>query len=269
MSSDDVAVPAAAGPSGPSTQELAAALLSQRDSLHHLAASMAEVQRSIGQLAARQGPQIRGADDDGWGFLPSNTVQATTPGAVGMIERLASAPTVDRVKALQDMVPVYEGVLATPKGKADLNLYLAQKKFECIMHMVVHVYDNQCDARAALANVAAVARSGFEDLSEERRRRVTGGRPGILEPREDIPDSSLLNKEEWDKLRAARGRGAGRGAGRRGGGGGRGGPGGSYPFRGNANNSNYSGHYERGQSFRSRSRSNSRSRPRGRGRGQA
>jgi hypothetical protein len=97
-------------------------------------------------------------------------------------------------------------------------------KVAAIMNLVVRFTDSR--QAEHLQQVAAVARSLFEDLHQDRRQQAVSYLQGVLKARPDASAQKLLDEEEqkaFDKLKTstskARGSGGGRGGSFRGRGG--------------------------------------------------
>ena len=84
----------------------------------------------------------------------------------------------------------------------DQKLFQTQKKLETLMHCIVHEEEHHSEAEV----IAALARSAWEDLQQQRRTLITGRQMGKLDIREDDSRAQLLSKEEEENV--AKGRAA-------------------------------------------------------------
>ena len=117
------------------------------------------------------------------------------------------APPLDLVaKQVRDQVQ-YKGVPQTPvarEQRVDQRLFSIQKKIEIAMHEMVQQQEVQ-DPRS-LEIIAAMLRSAWEDVQQQRRTLMAGRQAPKLDTREDDNRARLLSKEEEEKV--AKGRAA-------------------------------------------------------------
>lgn len=175
-------------------------------------------------------PEGRGEDEAGeaeeapdlWELLPTQKRKLRTADAKKVAECLKKPPPHEKLKALMDSIPLYEGVPATPKSTnsiRDRRYHSLQRKLEMLLHVVVQIADadnrEQAAADSSIA-VSALARAAFEDVNELRRHEFVGRMAPVVLKRTS-EDAQLLDKDEqenWAKRRrspfhsyAARGRG--------------------------------------------------------------
>ena len=99
-------------------------------------------------------------------------------------------------------LPQYTGVPQTApprKNRIDLNLFQAQKKLEDSMHMQMHFLET--GDKKHLSMVAALTRSAWEDLNQNRRTLLAGKQSFKLNPRLDDDKPKLLTREEEQKVK--------------------------------------------------------------------
>jgi hypothetical protein len=84
------------------------------------------------------------------------------------------------------------------KNKFDHGYYTPQKKIEASMHLMVHFLEHRQDS--TLAEAAALQRSAWEDLQQNRRSLLAGKQSFKLQPRSDATRPKLLTEEEQKKI---------------------------------------------------------------------
>jgi hypothetical protein len=146
--------------------------------------------------------------DLGWvDRLTGAQTQVSVQGAASLVSLLASPPPLDLVaKQVREQVQ-YKGVPQTPaarQNKVDQRLFTIQKKMEIAMHQMVHQQEVQ-DPKS-LEVIAAMLRSAWEDVQQQRRVLMAGRQAPKLDTREDDNRARLLSREEEDKI--AKGRAA-------------------------------------------------------------
>jgi hypothetical protein len=142
---------------------------------------------------------------DAWQeVLPSNKV-IVTGRPLGLLARLKHPPPLSLVtNVIRDSVAV-EGLPEAPPPRrvaGDRALYLTQKKMEFIMTELVFLTqksDSALDPK--IAQVAAMARSSWQDLQDGRRRLLAGKQAFKLDKRPDLEQNRLLSDAEESKLK--------------------------------------------------------------------
>ena len=128
-------------------------------------------------------------------------VEAQSPSAQAFLRLLATPPPMAQLRSSQAEVVHYVGVPETPtarRNKIDQQLQGAQAKFEMVLHLLAHHMETTNPA--ALGGAAAFARSGWEDLQQQRRAYLAGRQAYKLDPRPDYQRARLLKPEESRKL---------------------------------------------------------------------
>ena len=166
-------------------------------------------------------------DSELFNCLPSNVATPMTSLGRNLCRMATTAPPLERVKALMDGVQPYEGVPPTVKP-TDIPT-TAQNKFAAIMNLAIKYAEFRQDNPTILQQIVAVARSGYQDVLEGRRKAAAKGAKNALKRRPDLQDTDVLSPEERAAVNAARekrgrsssyrgrgsrGRGRGRGRGR-------------------------------------------------------
>ena len=134
------------------------------------------------------------------------------------MDRLAFPPPLALVKKLIDEVKCLEGMpqTALPRRAAiDRALFNPQQKLETALNVIVAMQEKSADPALSedLTSLAALVRSAFEDLQENRRRLMAGRQSHLLDQREDRQEVRLLTPTEEAKLREHQSRGKGKGKG--------------------------------------------------------
>lgn len=119
-----------------------------------------------------------------------------------LISLAQDPPRLDVVKKFLKEQDKWEGVPQTPqvtRQPEDYSIHLWQQKTEAIMNQLVEVGDTKTESSVLMA--MGLARSLFEDLQEERRKRFVGKSISskVLNPRPDSGVLKLLTKEEEEK----------------------------------------------------------------------
>ena len=134
------------------------------------------------------------------GVLAPTRVAPQVSDAVCLANLLVDPPPLDRLKPVETN-RMYEKVPETPpprKNRVDQNLFVAQRKLEQCMHLLVHYCES--GDRKSMVEGAAFCRSAWEDLQQQRRGLLAGKQSFRLEPRVDNTKARLLTKEEEAKL---------------------------------------------------------------------
>ena len=111
--------------------------------------------------------------------------------------------------AIKHIVQKYErfnNVPATPAAREhrlDRQLFFVQHRLEMAMHILLHQLENPADE--TLLDLAAILRSVFEEVFQQRRVLAAKGRTSLLNPRPDKGTNSLLSDEEERRLHRAKG----------------------------------------------------------------
>eukprot|EP01012_Entosiphon_sulcatum_P021539 TRINITY_DN2635_c0_g2_i3.p1 TRINITY_DN2635_c0_g2~~TRINITY_DN2635_c0_g2_i3.p1 ORF type:complete len:132 (+),score=15.39 TRINITY_DN2635_c0_g2_i3:586-981(+) len=71
------------------------------------------------------------------------------------------------------------------------------------MNLILDITDGLTPTQDALAAMACLAQSAFEDLHQHQRKAYAGGKTNLLDPRADDDHPSLLTKEEQQRLAKA------------------------------------------------------------------
>eukprot|EP01012_Entosiphon_sulcatum_P046343 TRINITY_DN6222_c0_g1_i1.p1 TRINITY_DN6222_c0_g1~~TRINITY_DN6222_c0_g1_i1.p1 ORF type:complete len:205 (+),score=35.17 TRINITY_DN6222_c0_g1_i1:122-736(+) len=141
-------------------------------------------------------------DSELFNCLPINMAAPMTPLGRNLCRMATTAPPLERVKALMDGVQPYEGV--PPTVKAVDNHTTVQNKLASIINLTVKYAEFGCDNAAILQQIVAVARSGYQDIIEVRRKAAVRGAEGVLKRRPDLQDTDVLSPKERAALSAAR-----------------------------------------------------------------
>ena len=143
-----------------------------------------------------------GDADAEWGVLLGRPAQQPTQDrTITLTHLLATPPSLEQLKFQMQTMTRYTGVPATPnprRNKIDRGLWSAQHKIEGCLHHICHFLETQDDR--ALGVGAAMARSAWEDLHQQRRTVLAGRQAFKLEPRIDDDRPKLFSKEESSKI---------------------------------------------------------------------
>ena len=136
------------------------------------------------------------------GLLKAPRAEPCTPDGAYLCSLFAAPPPFEALQCtIQDM-RLYNQVPQTApprKNRVDFNLHTAQKKQEQAMHMMVNYME--CNDKRKLGMAAALIRSSWEDLNQNRRKLLAGKQAHKLEPRIDDDRQRLLTREEEQKVR--------------------------------------------------------------------
>ena len=183
---------------------------------------MREWRSQMNEFLGRQPKQSANTQDDemveedvlddsveiGWvNHLKGAQAKPTTPGATSLASLLAIPPPLDLIAKQVREATQYQGVPQTPAARqhrVDQKLFQTQKKLEMLMHCMVHEEEKRDHSEAEV--IAALARSAWEDLQQQRRSLIAGRQMSKLDIREDDSRARLLSKEEEEKV--AKGRAA-------------------------------------------------------------
>jgi hypothetical protein len=131
---------------------------------------------------------------------------ATNATSVALVQMLENPPPLDSLKDKKSETAVYQEVPETPpprRNKIDLSLWQGQQKIEYALHNIVHHLETGEKAKIGIA--AAWARSAWQDLQEQRRQLLAGGRGRtLLERRPDEQKPRLLTPQEEEKINRAK-----------------------------------------------------------------
>ena len=140
-----------------------------------------------------------------WGdMLPPRGMIASQPEAVCLSSMLAEPPPLDRLREAENGTTIYTAEPQTPSARKhpiDQKLHTMQKKVETIMHLHIHHFETGDRDNKAIGLSAALARSVWEDLNQQRRALLAGKQAFKLDPRKDDIKPRLLSKEEEKKVR--------------------------------------------------------------------
>ena len=169
------------------------------------------------QAAAQAQPaaQMQDSEDDddpampegNWDMvLRSVKVKPTAAPAISLLQMLAEPPSLQKLKESEKDAVQFQGVPETPgprRHRVDFNLWQTQQKLEQAMNFLVsHL---QSGDRKELGLTAALVRSAWQDLHEQRRALLAGGKgKSLLEKRPDDEKPRLLNPQEEEKINKAR-----------------------------------------------------------------
>lgn len=134
-------------------------------------------------------------------IIKTQQVEAQDPQARAMVRLLGAPPPLSQLKASAPQIVRYAGIPETPaprRNRIDQQLFGAQAKFESILHLLVH--HQETGNNGALGAAAAFARSGFEDIHQQRRHLLAGKQSWKLGPRSDDTRPRLLTQEEEKKI---------------------------------------------------------------------
>ena len=133
--------------------------------------------------------------------------QVTQPGAISLVNLLSKPPPLDLIsKQLKDSVQ-YKGVPNTPAPRQhhiDIKLQAIQRKIEVAMHMLVHQQEAPSQEVHCLEELAAILRSTWEDVHQQRRVLMAGKFAPKLDNRSDDTRNKLLSKEEEERISKSR-----------------------------------------------------------------
>ena len=118
---------------------------------------------------------------------------------------LREPPPLDKLRSAEKSQKKYMHVPQTPpprKHRLDTNLTIPQTKLEHAMHALVH--NQETNEREAVATAAALVRSAWEDLQQQRRHILAGKQAFKLDKRTDDTRPRLLSKEEEQKINRGR-----------------------------------------------------------------
>ena len=127
--------------------------------------------------------------------------QPTQDRTVTLTHLLATPPSLEQLRHQMQATVRYAGVPVTPnprRNKIDRGLWSAQQKIESCLHNICQFLETQDDR--ALGVGAAMARSAWEDLHQQRRTVLAGRQSYKLDPRVDDDRPKLLSKEESAKI---------------------------------------------------------------------
>jgi hypothetical protein len=134
--------------------------------------------------------------------LHSTVLSPQSSDAVALGKLLGNPPPLGQLKATIQNLPQYQGVPTTApprKNRIDWNLFQAQKKMEAAMHMQMHFMEQ--NDKKHMAVVAALTRSAWEDINQNRRALLAGKQAHRLQQRQDNDQARLLTKEEEEKIK--------------------------------------------------------------------
>ena len=136
-------------------------------------------------------------------ILAATAMEPKSAAAASLCRLLAVAPPMEQIRKSGQQVPRFKGVPVTPQARRgnriDTGLFVVQQKLEHAMNMLVHHAEGS-DPQS-LQVVAAMLRSSWEDVQQNRRGLLAGKQVGKLAPRTDDDRVRLLTKEEEDKVR--------------------------------------------------------------------
>jgi hypothetical protein len=170
-----------------------------------------QMAQAMPQQMPQQMPQVGQIEDemDDDSDLPMEWQQllgckktvATNATSVALVQMLENPPPLDSLKDKKSETAVYQGVPETPpprRNKIDLSLWQGQQKIEYALHNIVHHLETGEKAKIGIA--AAWARSAWQDLQEQRRQLLAGGRGRtLLERRPDEQKPRLLTPRRKKK----------------------------------------------------------------------
>jgi hypothetical protein len=138
-----------------------------------------------------------------WGeLLQGDAVTANRPEARELCSVMASPPPFDKLKSLVKTIPKYTLIPNTPpprpKHRLDSSLTTPQQKMEHAMHTLVDFVET--NEKQSLLHTAAMIRSAWEDLHQQRRQTLAGRQSFKLDKRSDDNRARLLTQEEESKI---------------------------------------------------------------------
>jgi hypothetical protein len=139
---------------------------------------------------------------ESWG--PSN--RTSSDAAKAHAETLEHPPSFDKVKHLLNEAPNYPE-LPRPvpsRGRSDALYARLESKLAASMQYYVHGLNEPEPDPDTFIAVVALVRSAFQDIREERRRKVVGSARTVLETRPDDTRAKLLTDAEQKKLEKQR-----------------------------------------------------------------
>lgn len=202
--------PSAADPASPpapvSTPELIQALHAEFSAIK---AELAELKRVRALERDRDFDDAENMSDEAvptWGdILPKRQKEATEHNALALARLFAQPPPQDSVTEVCKDLPHYSGVPEAPRpkdNKYDKKHFVAQQKLQHCMNLLVHTEETK-DSRHLFA-AAALLRSSYEDIREQRRQGAAGKAAWKLDRRTDLTYPSLFSAEEEKKLQEGR-----------------------------------------------------------------
>jgi hypothetical protein len=151
-------------------------------------------------------------DDDsefpmGWQqLLGSKKTVATNATSVALVQLLENPPPLDSLEDKKSETSLYQGVPETPpprRNRVDFSLWQGQQKIEFALHNILHHLETGENTKIGIA--AAWARSAWQDLHEQRRQLLAGGKgKTILERRPDEQKPRLITPQEEEKINRAK-----------------------------------------------------------------
>jgi len=137
-----------------------------------------------------------------WGMLlqPPQVVPKTAE-AVSLSLLLAGPPPLGHLKKAEENIKQYTSIPVTVPPRAnriDRSLFVAQKKMENTMHLITHHFET--GDKTALAMAAAVSRSAWEDINQQRRALLVGKQVQVLDKRKDDERPRLLSEAEDQRM---------------------------------------------------------------------
>ena len=145
-----------------------------------------------------------------------------TQPALGLGKKLAAPPPVTLIQQLLKSVEAIDGVPQPPaprRAPGDRSLFNTQRKVGAALVKIVVLAEKDPgnEFSTELRSLAALVRSVYEDINEQRRRLLVGRQGAVLDPRADMTEPRLLKPHEEQKLRTTplgKGKGKGKGKGR-------------------------------------------------------
>ena len=185
--------------------------------LRELLSQMANLQKEVEELKLNVQPESMdveveevGEDEDAeepptWGMLlqPPQVVPKVAE-AVSLSLLLAGPPPLGHLKKAEENITQYTSIPITVPPRAnriDRGLFVAQKKMENTMHLITHHFET--GDKTALAMAAAVSRSAWEDINQQRRALLVGKQVQVLDKRKDDERPRLLSEAEDQRMARA------------------------------------------------------------------
>ena len=138
--------------------------------------------------------------------LKSQKMAVTSAHGKSLVSMLSDPPPLEKLKAAEHDAVHFLGVPETPgprRNKIDFNLWQSQHKLEEAMHSLLNHFEQGDQKHLGLT--AAWLRSAWQDLHEQRRVLLAGGRgKNLLEKRPDDVRARLLTPQEEEKISKAR-----------------------------------------------------------------
>jgi hypothetical protein len=139
-------------------------------------------------------------------LLGSDLTDPTTNAAQALVQSLQNPPPLGNLKSNKAKSTLYRGVpeAAPPrKHRVDFSLWQSQQKMEMVLHNLIELLET--GERNQIGVAAAWARSAWQDLHEQRRRLLAGGKgANFLERRPDEQKTRLLTPQEEEKIQRAK-----------------------------------------------------------------